>query len=318
MIVGQIHPAGLDLLAGRHDLVFTQIGQDPETVAAHMIAADAVIVRAAKLDANVIASANRLRLVARFGVGYDNVDLGALTARKIPLAIVGDANAQTVAEHTMLMILMLAKRALQWHDATRDGLWRGEGLPFGADLRDKTVLIIGLGRTGTRVARLCRAFGMTVLVYDPYVDNARIAASGATRADTLIAGLAAADFTTLHAPLNPETRLMIGDAQLSAMPAHAYLVNVARGGLVDEVALAKTLKNKTIAGAALDVFAHEPLPSTDPLIGTGGLVLSPHVAGISVECLERMSVQCARNVLDYIDGKLDPALVVNPEVLAGT
>jgi len=315
LIIGRIHPAGSDLLAGRHDLVVTQIEQDPRTVAVHMTAADAVIVRTALIDADIIASANRLRLVARHGVGYDNVDVDALTARRIPLATVGDANSLTVAEHTLHMMLMLAKRAMQWHGTTCAGDWQGSGLSFGADLLGKTVFIIGLGRIGTHVARLCRAFGMTVLVHDPYIDDAKIAASDAVRAESLSAGLAAADFTTLHAPLTDETRAIIGAAALETMPAHAYLINVARGGLVDEAALSHALKNDVIAGAGIDVFEKEPAPAGSPLLGVDKVVFSPHVAGITAECLERMSRRCAQNVMDFIDGKLDPAVVVNPEAL---
>ena len=154
LIIGQIHPAGPEMLAARDDLVVTQIDQAPQTVAAHMTAADAVIVRTAKLDATIIASANRLQLVARHGVGYDNVDVDALSARHIPLATVGDANALTVAEHTLHFMLMLAKRAMQWHGTTSAGDWQGSDLLFGADLQGKTVFIIG---QGVRAAQLQRA-----------------------------------------------------------------------------------------------------------------------------------------------------------------
>ncbi len=318
LIIGRIHPAGPEMLADRSDLVVTQIEQDPQTVAVHMTAADAVIVRTAKLDAEVIAGANRLRLVARHGVGYDNVDVGALTARGIPLATVGDANSLTVAEHTLHLMLMLSKRAMQWHGTTSAGDWQGNGLSFGADLLGKTVFIIGLGRIGTHVARLCRAFGMAVLVHDPYIDDAKIAASEAARAESLAAGLAAADFTTLHAPLTDETRAMIDAMALETMPAHACLINVARGGLVDEAALTQALKNDLIAGAGIDVFEQEPTPAGNPLLGHENVILSPHVAGITAESLEGMSRRCAQNVMDHIDGKLDPAVVVNAEVLTST
>lgn len=318
LIVGRIHPSGPDLLATRDDVTVTEIDQDPEAVMAHVQSADAVIVRTAKLNADVIANANRLQFVGRHGVGYDNVDVDALTARKIPLAVVGTANSMSVAEHTLHMMLMLTKRAMQWHETTRTGAWQGSGLPFGADLQGKTVFIVGLGRIGTRVARLCRAFDMTVLVYDPYIDDAKIAASEATRVGSVEAGLAAADFSTLHAPLTDETRGMIDAAALNAMPDHAYLINVARGGMIDEVALEKALRNGVIAGAGLDVFEIEPTPAENPLLALDSIVLSPHVAGVNVDSLERMSQRCAQNVLDCIDGKLDPEVVINNEVLAAS
>lgn len=315
VIIGRIHPSGPELLAERDDLVVTQIDQEPQTVAAHMTAADAVIVRTAKLSADVLAGANRLQMVARHGVGYDNVDVAALTARGIPLATVGDANSLAVAEHALHFMLMLAKRAMQWHGTTSIGDWQGTGLSFGADLQGKTVFIVGLGRIGTHAARLCRAFGMDVLVHDPYVDDAKIAASDATRTASFEAGLAAADFTTLHAPLTDETRAMIDAPALDAMPDHAYLINVSRGGLVDEAALTRALKNRAIAGAGIDVFEQEPPAAGNPLLALDTVVLSPHVAGITAECLERMSRRCAQNVMDFIDGKLDPSVVINPEAL---
>ncbi len=220
--------------------------------------------------------------------------------------------------HGAHLMLMLSKRAMQWHGTTSAGDWQGNGLSFGADLLGKTVFIIGLGRIGTHVARLCRAFGMAVLVHDPYIDDAKIAASEAARAESLAAGLAAADFTTLHAPLTDETRAMIDAKALETMPAHACLINVARGGLVDEAALTQALKNDLIAGAGIDVFEQEPTPAGNPLLGHENVILSPHVAGITAESLEGMSRRCAQNVMDHIDGKLDPAVVVNAEVLTST
>jgi D-3-phosphoglycerate dehydrogenase len=268
------------------------------------------------IDAALIARAPRLDLVARHGVGYDNVDVAALTARGIPLALVGDANALTVAEHTLYLMLAVAKRGIVRDRAVREGSWHGGAGGLGFELSGRTVLVVGLGRIGTRVARLCGAFGMTVLANDPYVSDETFAEFGATRVATLHEGLRAADVVTLHVPLNDETRHLIAAAELAAMPAHAILLNTSRGGVVDEAALAEALAAGAIAGAGLDVFAAEPTPPANPLLARDDVVLSPHFAGFTEECWERMSLRCAQNVLDAFAGRLDPAVVVNPKVMA--
>jgi D-3-phosphoglycerate dehydrogenase len=316
LVIGEIHRAGLDLLEAAPGVSLVEIEETRASVEAAIAAAEAIIVRTLVIDAGLIARAPRLKLVARHGVGYDNVDVAALTARGIPLALVGDANSLTVAEHTLYLMLAVAKRGIVRDRAVREGSWHGGAGGLGFDLSGRTVLVVGLGRIGTRVARLCGAFGMTVLANDPYVTDETFAEFGATRVATLGEGLQRADVVTMHTPLNDETRHLIAAAELGAMPAHAILLNTSRGGVVDEAALAEALAAGGIAGAGLDVFAAEPPPPGNPLLARDDVVLSPHFAGFTGECWERMAVRCAQNVLDAFAGRLDPAVVVNPEVMA--
>ena len=317
LAIGRIHESGIDRLGAAPGVTVTEIEQTPDAVAAHMPNADAVIVRTACLDRGLIARANRLRIVARHGVGYDSVDVAALTERRIPLALVGDANARTVAEHTLYLMLAAAKHGPYIDRLTRAGKWQAGDGRIGSDLFGKTALVVGQGRVGRLVVELCRAFGMRVRVYDPWVEAGAVRALGAEPLARLEDGLADADFVTLHAPLTDETRRMIDSDALAALPRHAVVVNASRGGLIDEAALVAALGGGEIAGAALDVFEQEPTPPDNPLLGLDNVVLSPHLAGLTAECAERMSMRCAQNVLDFLAGSLDPACVVNPEALAG-
>lgn len=316
LVVGRVHPAGIELLNQHPEIGVVEIGQEPEKVAAEVGAADAIIVRTARIDQGVIAAAPGLKIVARYGVGFDNVDVPALTARGIPLATVGDANARTVAEHMLYMTLALAKHGLAADRTMRTVAWGERDKLVGHDLFGKTLLVVGFGRIGVHVTRMCQALGMSVLVWDPYVGDEAIAAAGARRADSLRAGLSAADVVTVHTPLNDETRGLIGADELAAMPAHAIIINCARGGIIDEAALAEALGAGGIAGAGLDVFDNEPPKPDNPLLALDNVILSPHTAGLTEECITRMSLRCAQSVLDCFDGKLDPALVVNREVMA--
>ena len=316
LAVGRIHPAGIDTLAAAPGVAVTVIEQDARALADNIAAADAVIVRTAHIDRELIARANRLQIVARHGVGFDAVDVAALGERRIPLATVGDANARTVAEHTLYLMLAAARRGLAFDRMTRAGEWQGDGSTVGRDLYGKTAVIVGQGRVGRLVVGLCRAFGMRARVFDPNVDDADIAALGAEPLASLADGLAGADYLTLHAPLDNATAHIVDRETLAALPRGATVVNASRGGLIDEAALVEALRDGEIGAAALDVFEREPTAPDNPLFGLPNTVLTPHVAGLTVECAERMSLRCAKNVLDFFAGRLDPAVVVNPEVLA--
>src|SRR6516165_2456241 len=202
-----------------------------------------------------------MKVVTRIGVGYDAVDVPALSRRKVPLMVAGSANSPSVAEAALFMMLTLAKRAQDMHSCVKDNKWadRLGMLPF--DLFGKTVLIIGFGRIGTRTAKRCLAMEMNVLVYDPYKSAADIGAAGCEPVSDLDAALPRADFVSIHCPKTPETIGMFSAARLATMKPTAYLINTARGGLVDETALYDALKSGKLAGAGLDVFEQEPPPA---------------------------------------------------------
>jgi D-3-phosphoglycerate dehydrogenase len=260
-------------------------------------------------------AAQDMQVVARIGVGYDAVDVAALSRRKIPLMVAGTANSPSVAEQALFMMLTLAKRGVELHALVKDGQWSARLglLPF--DLFGKTVLIVGFGRIGTRTAKRCLAMEMNVLVYDPYKSTAEIAAAGCEAAADLDAALPRADFVTLHCPKTPETAGMFNAARLKRMKPSAYLVNTARGGIVVEAALHDALVSGELAGAGLDVFEQEPPPRGHALLDLPNVIIAPHVAGVTREAVDRMSEQTARNMLSALDGEPIRQNVINQDVL---
>ena len=229
--------------------------------------------------------------------------------------VAGSANSPSVAEQAMFMMLTLAKRGAELHAMVKDDTWNepAGGLPF--DLYGKTVLIVGFGRIGTRSAKRCQAMEMNVLVYDPYKPAAEIKAAGCEPVTDLDAALPRADFVTIHCPKTPETVGMFNAARLARMKPTAYLVNTARGGIIDEPALHAALTARKLAGAGLDVFEEEPTPADNPLLKLPNVIMAPHMAGVTVEAVDRMGQQTARNILSALDGKPIRENVINQDVL---
>ncbi len=256
-----------------------------------------------------------MQVVARIGVGYDTVEVPPLTARRVPLMVAGTANSTSVAEQAFHLMIALAKQHEALDRLVRDGRWgdRHGGLPM--ELSGKTVVIVGFGRIGTRLARRCLAFDMQVLIYDPYVDPAAIRAAGCEPVADLDAALTRADFVSIHCPKNPETVGMFNASRLAKMKPSAYLVNTARGGIIDERALHAALTAGQIAAAGLDVFAAEPTPQDNPLLKLQNVVASPHMAGVTTEAVAAMAVQTAKNILSVLDSRPIRENVINKEVL---
>jgi len=255
-----------------------------------------------------------MKVVTRIGVGFDAVDVLALSRRKVPLMVAGSANSPSVAEQALFMMLTLAKRAVEMHACVKDNKWAARlgMLPY--DLFGKTVLLIGFGRIGTRTAKRCLAMEMNVLVFDPYKDAAAIKAAGCEPVSDLDAALPRADFVSIHCPKTPETIGMFSAARLRRMKPTAYLINTARGGIVDEPALYDALVSGRLAGAGLDVFEQEPPPAGHSLFSLPNVIMAPHVAGVTLEAVERMSEQTARNILSVLDGDPVRQNVINQEI----
>jgi D-3-phosphoglycerate dehydrogenase len=274
-----------------------------------------VALGATKFGEPELEASDDMKVVTRIGVGYDAVDVPALSRRKVPLMVAGTANSPSVAECALFMMLTLAKRAAEMDTMVKDGTWvrRPGKLPY--DLFGKTVLIVGFGRIGTRIARRCQAMEMQVLVYDPYKVAAEISAAGCEPVAELNGALSRADFVTIHCPKTPETVGLFDAARLKLMKPGAYLVNTARGGIVDERALYHALASGQVAGAGLDVFEQEPPPVANPLFGLPNVITAPHVAGVTREAVDRMSVQTARNILSALDGDPIRQNVINQDVL---
>lgn len=312
-VLGAIHQDGLALLATRGSALSVAVDGElsAESMAKTMEGAHAVIVRTVPLTAELLRLAPDLRMVSKHGVGVDNIDRAYLAERDIPLTITPDANAAAVAEHTLMLLLVLAKRVFEADAAVRSGCfdWRDRQRP--GDLAGRTILIFGLGRIGSRVASLCRAFGMQVYAYDPYLsDSTRF--SQAVVVPSFREVLPIADFISLHLPSLPETRSLLGAAEFALLKPGALLVNCARGDLVPEDVLLQALESGRLGGLGLDVFASEPPLVGHPLLARRDVVLTPHSAALSRGGARNMAVQAARHVLDCLDGRLDPQVVVNP------
>ena len=275
---------------------------------------DGVALALTRYGAPELAVSPRMKVVARIGVGFDTVDVPVLTARKIPLMTVGIANSVSVAEQAFNLLSHLAKHNVQ-HDAfVRAGTWREQMTSFPLDFFEKTVLVIGFGRIGTRFVKRALAFEMRVLVYDPYVSAETIRAAGAEPVSDLDAAVAEADFITVHCPKNAETIDMFDAARLARMKPTAYIVNTARGGIINEQALADILAAEKIAGAGIDVFEKEPAPVDHPLLKLRNCVVAPHMAGVTKEAMDRMAVVAVNNILSVLDGTPIKENAVNPEV----
>jgi D-3-phosphoglycerate dehydrogenase len=271
----------------------------------------AVVAGSEPYTRRVLERARELRVIARAGVGYDAVDLAAATERGVAVTITPGANNDAVAEHTLAMLLAVAKNLVPQHLDTRAGRWKREAtLP----LRGRTLGIVGLGRIGRSVARRAVAFDMRVLVCEECPDQEFVSRQGLELAP-LERVLAEADFVTLHVPLTPATRHLINRRTLALMRPTAYLINTARGGLVNEADLLDALRAGRLAGAALDVFEEEP-PGNNPLFALDNVLVTPHTAGIDLQSRIDMAIQAAQSIVTLARGGWPADQVVNPEVKA--
>ena len=311
---------GRALLAERDDIEMVEFpnmisARDFEAMLKEHAPVHGVALGATRFGEPELEASRNMKVVTRIGVGFDAVDVPALSRRKVPLMVAGTANSPSVAEQALFMMLTLAKRATEMHALVKDGTWAGRLSKLPYDLYGKTVLIVGFGRIGTRTAKRCLAMEMQVLVYDPYKPAAEVAAAGCEAVADLDKALPRADFVSIHCPKTDETVGMFNTMRLRLMKPSAYLINTARGGIVDETALYDALASGRLAGAGLDVFAQEPPPVGEALHSLPNVIMAPHVAGVTYEAVDRMSEQTARNILSALDGEPIRQNVVNQDVL---
>src|SRR5476651_2165371 len=317
VVADAIHPGGIERLLTAPGVTLDHPGNRTDAdLKDRLRDADGLIVRGTRVNEALLVNAKRLRVVCRHGVGYDLVDVPALSRRGIALMITPEANAASVAEHALMLMLALSRNVVPVSAAVRRGEWRVRGQSGTFELGGRSVLVIGFGRIGTRVSRLCTAFGMHVMVYDPYMPAGTIRGAGYEAIVDRDAGLAKADFVTVHIPANDATRGFVDATFLSRMKPGAVLVNTARGTLVDEAALEAALRSGHLAAAGLDVLRVEPMAAPVPLLAFDNLILTPHVAASTAEGLRRMSWDAAGNVLEFLAGRPDRDAIVNGESLA--
>jgi len=275
--------------------------------------ADAVLNCYAKMTARVIESLDRCKIIARYGIGVDNVDLAAATRAKIVVTNVPDYCIDEVSDHALALLLALERQIASADHAVKGGAW--DVVAHGAirRLRGQTLGLVGFGKIAMAVAAKARAFGLNVLAHDPYLDAKAIAVRGAEAVE-FDGLLAQSDVVSIHVPLLPETRNLIGARELARMKPSAFLINTSRGGIVDEGALAEALKAGRLAGAALDVLLVEPPPSDHPLRKLPNVVLTPHLAFYSRESVIELQTKAAEEVARALKGE-PPRSPVNPQAL---
>jgi len=273
---------------------------DDEDFASLLKGADIVIVRSRRrITRALIDCADCLKVIARAGIGLDNIDVDYARSKGIIVVPVAEASIEAVAELTIGFMIALSRKIPQLDSKVKKGLWcKSEGV--GLELKGKTLGIIGLGRIGSRVAELAKAFGMRVIAYDPYVDRMAASKIGVELIDKLSDLLKISDYVSIHTPLTEETYHMIGERELKLMKPTAFLINTARGSIVDEKALIKALKEGWIAGAALDVFEDEPLEDSD-LVKFDNVILTPHIGGSTIEAQKSIARILAEKIMEYIE-----------------
>jgi D-3-phosphoglycerate dehydrogenase len=307
-----IHPDGTALLMRAATIRYAG-GHDEAGLAAALADADGLILRVkGRVTDSLLARAPHLKVIARHGVGVDNVDVAAATRRRIPVCVTLGANTDAVAEHTFLLMLAVGKRLVAVNAGVRRGSWEALRGELYGGLNGRTLGIVGMGRVGIRVAELAAAFGMRRLGYDPALPREEIRQRGAEPVD-LSALLRAADIVTLHAPLTPETRHLINRDTLSLMKPGAILVNTSRGGVIDDAALAEALRSGRLAGAGIDVTEPEPPSPDHPLLPLEQVLITPHIAAHTEDSMRRMAVAAAEQVLMALEGKR-PTMAINPEI----
>ena len=302
-LVGSIHELGWEVLRSQGHSIIEVTDVSANNLKKELADVSGIVLRTAQMPNEVIDACPDLQIIARHGVGYDNVDLSYLNKRKIALGVTGTANAVSVAEHVMTFFLQLIKNIHLADELTRKGKFQEKGnLPSFFELYQKNVLILGFGRIGQAVAKRCLGFEMNVYIYDPYVSKDTIEKMGC-HSISIEDSLKLADFVSIHLPLNEETKNFINVKSLQEMKDSCVIVNTARGGIINEQDLYQALKDKKLRAAGLDVYEQEPPPSDHPLFDLSNVLLTPHNAALTLECRMRMAVEVCETVSFYLKNK---------------
>ncbi len=313
LIAGAIHESGIELINTRKDFTYTYLSKNDDLSYKKLIKhADGLVIRTQPLSRTDIFSSQKLKVVSRHGVGYDAIDVNALTEKRIPLAIVGDVNSQSVAEQSMTLILAAFKRLIKSDRAVRVGPWNYRNQLESQEVNGKNLLILGYGRIGRRLAKMASAFDMNVHAYDPYVETDQFCNVPVKKIDNLKDAITSADCISVNMPKMESP--LIAKKEFDCMKTGVVIVNTARGGIIKEDDLIEALSNGKVGAAGLDVFDHEPPLSDNRFGALDQVVMSPHVAGLSKESAEAMAVSSIQNVINFFDGNLDMSLVVNQKI----
>ena len=312
LIIKKIHDSGIKLLDSRKDFSY-EVVEDPETsVLINKVQdCDAISLKTSKFGSDLINAANKLKIISRHGVGYDNVDLETVKKKKIILSITTNSNATSVAEHVFFMMLSISRGADTYDKTVKEGKFLNrKNLELSKELWNKNILIAGFGRVGKNLIKKCIGFDMNIFVYDPFVDKKTIDGLGGKKIDNFQDTIQKMDYVSLHIPLTNKTKNLINIKVLSSMKKNSIIINASRGGIINEMDLNEALNKGMIFGAGLDVFEKEPPSPNNPLLKNKKVLLSPHSATYTEECNERMSKETIQNIIDFFENKLDKSKIV--------
>lgn len=321
LLTEPISPVGIGILESAAKVLIAPSPSDSDLLPL-IVSADALLIRSTNLSRSVMEAGKTLKVIGRHGIGIDNIDVAAATGLGIQVVNTPGANTNAVAEHALWAIMHCAKNFNRAEKALREGRFAVSGSLPGLvqkmgystlELKAKTLGLVGFGRIARRLAELAHSLQMDIKAYDPLVDDEAFQALAVRRVRTLEETIREADFVSLHVPHMKETHHLVGEKQLALMKKEAFLINTSRGGIVDEAALFRALKEKRIAGAALDVFEKEPPPADLPFFGLENVMVTPHMAAMTDLALVNMAVDVSRGILEALEGK-KPEFLANPEV----
>ena len=313
-VVDKIHSDGIKLLEKNQKFQHEVIEDlSKKNLISKLPAFDGITLRRGKIDAEILEKCKNLKVISRHGVGYDNVDIKFLKKNNITLLVTATTASVSPAEHIMFMILNISKGKNFYDQAVRNGKFESimhmkNNNNF--ELSNKKILIVGFGRIGRKLIKRCLGFEMKVYAYDPFVDKRIIESLGGIKVDDLNKSLKEIDILSLSVPLTEKTHNMINLEKMKIMKKSAVIINISRGGVVNERDLNEALNNKIIYGAGLDVFEKEPPTNANPLLTNENVLLSPHAATFTEECLSKMSIETVQNIINFFENKLDKSMIV--------
>ena len=317
-VIGEIHQSGFEIFEKNNIKYFVTENKEENQLKEELKDVDGIVVRTVKLNKNILSNAKNLKVVARHGVGYDNVDTNFLNENKIALAITGTANSVSVSEHVMTMMLCLTKNIFESDKLVKNNKFKEKAkLPNFFELYQKKILILGFGRIGKALAKRCLAFDMQVYIHDPFVSSDEILKLNYIPIEKE-KGFKIADYISIHLPLNDNTKDLISYDSFNICKSNLILINSARGGIVNEEALYDALKNKKIFAAGLDVFEIEPPINNHKLFSLQNTLLTPHNSALTLECRKRMAIESCENVYNFLtkSKKLNESNIINFNVLS--
>lgn len=277
-----------------------------------------IVSRMGRLDSSVMDAAPQLRVISKHGVGVDNIDIAAAAARGIPVLVATGANAVSVAEHTIALLLAAVKRVLPLDNSLREGRWEKPGFA-GRELSGSTLGLVGMGAIAQATAHIAKGLGLELIGFDPFAKDSAFVTSGVRRCATVDQLFTAANIVSLHCPMTPQTEKLVNSDTIGSMPTGSYIINTARGGLIDEDALISAIQSGQLSGAGLDTFAVEPPRPDHPFFAENRIVLTPHIGGVTREAGARVGLDAVRGIFHILEGApIAPERIVNRRLLANS